>query len=92
MTYALDGNQYVGVAAGSTILTFSLRLNCRATVLSLRAVGRGHGGCGAHGLHTEKRSNEDERRRPRQPEASCVRRDRRFDRRRTATRVTGSNG
>jgi len=25
MTYALDGNQYIGVAAGSTILTFSLR-------------------------------------------------------------------
>jgi len=25
MTYALDGNQYIGVAAGSTILAFSLR-------------------------------------------------------------------
>jgi glucose dehydrogenase len=25
MTYMVDGNQYVGVAAGSTILAFSLR-------------------------------------------------------------------
>jgi alcohol dehydrogenase (cytochrome c) len=25
MTYAMDGNQYIGLAAGSTILTFSLR-------------------------------------------------------------------
>ena len=25
MTYTVDGNQYIGVAAGSTILAFSLR-------------------------------------------------------------------